>query len=139
MKSRLITLCCLFFLLSCTKEEIKQKQEDTLVKALTSGQWKVTTYIKGGTDISVQYVNYKFQFKSDNTVDAIFNSSTQSTGTWSGNIDTYTFTANFTNAATPILQLNGTWQIINSNLSITFVEAQQSVSGELRMIRLDKL
>ena len=122
----------LFFLVAC----IKKKQEDMVVNAMVEGQWKITKFITGATDITTDFASYKFQFKTNFTVDAINNGTVENTGTWNADATTQTITSNFTNAGSPLTFLNGTWQITNN--SWTWVEATQTVNGQLYSLRLDK-
>ncbi len=88
-------------------------------------------------DVTADFAGYKFQFKSNKTVDAIKNNSIEKTGTWDGNAYSRRITSNFPNATNPLLLLNGTFVITDSGL--TYVEANQTVAGEIRMLRLDKI
>ena len=126
------TVLSLFLLAAC----VKKKQEDLVVNAMVDGQWKVTKFIKSGTDITPDFANYKFQFKTNFTVDAINNGTVEKTGSWNADATSQTITSNFTNASTPIILLNGTWQIINN--SWRWVEATQSLNGQLYNLRLEK-
>lgn len=123
----------IFFLLGCSKEK---RQENMVIKAMVSGQWKVTNFNKGGTDITSDFSIYKFQFKTDFTVDAINNGTVEKTGSWDADASAQTITSNFTNASNPLVLLNGTWTITNN--SWTWVEAKLTLNGELRNLRLDK-
>jgi len=124
----------LFFLSGC----IKKKQEDIVINAMVDGQWKVTNFIKGSTNITTDFASYKFQFKTNFTVDAINinNASVEKTGSWNADATTQTITSNFSNAANPLIFLNGTWQITNN--SWTWVNATQTLNGELLTMRLEK-
>lgn len=121
----------------CSKEQIEKQQQTAIIEAMTNGQWKVTKFIKGGTDVTSDFSTYKFQFKTDYTVDAINNTTVEKTGTWNADATAKTITSTFTNASNPIILLNGTWNITNN--SWTWVEATQTVGSELRTLRLDKL
>jgi len=129
---KLYTILFLFLLAGC----IKKKQEDLVVNAMVDGQWKVTKFIKSGTDITADFANYKFQFKTNFTVDAINNGTVEKTGSWNADATTQTITSDFTNAGTPVSFLNGTWKITNN--SWTWVEATQSLNGQLYSLRLEK-
>jgi hypothetical protein len=133
---KILLIACLAAALGCSKEKKQQHEENLLVQAMVNGQWKVTGFNKGGTDITGDFAVYKFQFKSDLTVDAINNGSVEKTGTWNGDVAAQTITSNFTNASPALTLLNGTWTI--SNTTLTSVQANQTVSGELRTLRLDK-
>ena len=129
---KLYTILFLFLLAGC----IKKKQEDLVVNAMVDGQWKVTKFIKAGTDITPDFSNYKFQFRTNFTVDAINNGTVEKTGSWNADATTQTITSDFTNAGTPVSFLNGTWKITNN--SWTWVEATQSLNGQLYSLRLEK-
>lgn len=107
-----------------------------VVQAMVNGQWKVTNFNKGGTDITTSFAVYKFQFKTDLTVDAINNGNIEKTGSWNADANAQSITSNFTNAVNPLALLNGTWAITNN--SWTWVEAKQTLNGELLSLRLDK-
>jgi hypothetical protein len=69
-------------------------------------------------------------------VEAIKNGSVESKGTWEGNAGNKTIASAFNNASAIVTLLNGTWNITKN--SWTYVEATQTVNGEVRMLRLDK-
>jgi hypothetical protein len=123
----------LIILAGCKKEE---KAENLVVQAMVNGQWKVTNFNKGGVNKTPDFASYKFQFKTDFTVDAVNNGSVEKTGSWNADASAQTITSNFTNAISPLVLLNGTWKITNN--SWAWVEANQTVSGELLSLRLDK-
>lgn len=135
MKTLLCTLFAFVIITGCNKTK-EQRGEDLLMKLITSGQWVVTNYRKGGTNITADFSQYRFQFKENKTVDAIKNNTVEKTGTWDGSITNKTIISSFTNAAAPLMLLNGTWRITDSGL--TFVEASQTVDGEERLLSLDK-
>ena len=129
---KLYAITFLFVLFGC----IKKKEENLVENAMMNGQWKVTSFKKAGTDITSDFSTYLFQFKSNFTVDAINNGSVEKTGSWNADASAQTITSSFSNAANPIVLLNGTWQITNN--SWTWVEASQTVNGEVLNLRLDK-
>jgi len=122
----------------CIKKAIEEKQEDLVIKAVTDGQWKVTEY-----ECNWQYVNdfepYAFQFKTDNTVDAIYNGTVESTGTWTASAETKTIKSNFSNTSSPaLLFLNYTWTITGS--SWTTVNARRvNGPGDTCRMHMEKL
>lgn len=129
-------LCLPIFLLilfGCKKEK---KIENIVVQAMVNGQWKVSNFNKGGTDITTNFADYKFQFKSNLTVDAINNGSIEKTGSWNADAAAQTISSNFANATNPLVLLNGRWKITNN--SWTWVEAEQTLNNELLSLRLDK-
>lgn len=131
---------CLLFLsfvvLTGCAKTAEQIVENQIVKAMTDGQWHLTKFTKGGTDITTDFALYLFQFRKNNTVDAIKNGSVEKTGTWQADANARTISSSFENAATPLSLLNGTWKITNN--SWTFVEASQTVNGEAMTLRLEK-
>src|SRR5688572_25936205 len=135
MKSTLCGLLLLVSLGSC-KKTIERAKEDAVIEAITSGYWKVTKYTKGTTDVSSNFSSYKFQFKKNNTVDALKNDAFEMTGQWQANAENRTINASFVNANEPLTLLNGTWTITNSTW--TSVDANQTVDGENRRLHLDK-
>jgi hypothetical protein len=128
-----VSIFILLILAGCKKEE---KAENLVIQAMVNGQWKVTNFNKGGVSKTTDFTLYKFQFKSDLTVDAVNNGSVEKTGSWNADASAQTITSNFTNAINPLVLLNGTWKITNN--SWTWVEANQTVGGELLSLRLDK-
>ena len=130
--SKLYTLVFLFILMGC----VKKKEEAMVANAMTNGQWKVTNFKKGAADVTTDFSTYLFQFKTNYTVDAINNGTIEKTGSWNADASAQTITSTFPNAANPIVLLNGTWQITNN--SWTWVEATQTVNGEVQILRLDK-
>ncbi len=116
-----------------TQEQIA---EDIIVTAMTNGRWEVTVY-NDGDDLRPEFVGYEFQFKKDRTVDAIKNSSTESTGTWQGDGYKRLITADYPASANATLQrLDGVWKIVNNNW--TWVKATQTISGKLTTLELRK-
>ena len=131
----LIALFCLFLLESC--EKIKENvQEDMVMKAMTDGQWRVSNFTKGSDNKTADFSPYRFQFRSNKTVEAINNGTKEKTGNWEADPNNRTITSNFSNATPVVMLLNGTWKITNN--SWTFVEASQTINGEIYTLRLDK-
>ena len=124
-------------LLGSCKKAVEQTQLDALMKLITSGQWKVTSFKKDATDITSQFADYKFQFKEEGTVDAIKNGRVDKTGTWAGNTTNLSIQSSFGAVEAPLNLLNGTWYVTKT--SLTFVESNQQVNGETHFLRLDKL
>lgn len=116
-----------------TKEQIK---EDMVIKALTDGQWRMTNFTRSGNNITSDFAPYRFQFRANNTVEAINNGAIEKTGSWSADPTARTISSSFSNAAATLLLLNGTWQMTKNGW--TFVEATQTVGGEILTLRLDK-
>jgi hypothetical protein len=132
-----VTLILLLGLFGC-KKQIEKIQTDLVVQAMTTGQWKMVSFINGSTDITTDFAPYTFQFKTDYTVDAINNTSVESSGTWGADANAKTITSNFSSqASNPLPFLNGTWKITKN--SWTYVEANMTVNGVLRTLRLEKI
>jgi hypothetical protein len=131
---KVFTLLLLSFFFSCSKEEMAR---NAIVNAMTTGYWKVVSFKTGSSNVTTDFTPYKFQFKENLTVDAINNTTVEKTGTWTADANAKTITSSFTNASNPIMLLNGTWQITNSDW--TFVEASQTINNELRTLRLEKI
>ena len=133
-------LVAIFFttlLLSGCKKSIQKVEQDLVIQAMTNGQWTITKFTLNGTNITADFSFYKFQYKSDKTVDAIKNGTVERTGNWDGNATNMTTWANFSAAPNPIALINGTWNITKN--SWTYVEASQTNGSEIKTLRLDKL
>lgn len=135
MKLTILTLLLTFTLLSCHKT-YEDAVEDAVIEAITTGSWKVSSFDKGGTDLTSSFAEYKFVFQNSRAVDAIHNGSVEATGTWEENPQAKTIYAQFTNANSTLTLLNGTWNITRN--SWTYVEATQTLNGEVMKLRLDK-
>ncbi len=118
------------------KKTIENIQEDLVVKAMTDGRWKVTSFTLNGSPITADFSTYRFKYYSNKTVDAINGAIVEKTGTWDGNSSTMSTSANFTGAVYPLTLINGTWLITRN--SWTYVEASQTVGSETKTMRLDK-
>ena len=134
---KLLSLFIMTIMLSGCKKTVENIQEDLVLKAMTDGQWKITNFVHNGSTITTDFVNYKFQYYSNKTVDAFKNGTVEKTGTWDGNANTMTTSANFTSATYPLQLINGNWNITRN--SWTYVEANQTVGSETKVMRLDKL
>ena len=133
---KLFPVFCTILLLTGCKKAVENAQEDLIIKAMTDGQWVVTNFVQNSSDITANFTGYKFQYYSNKTVDAIKNGTVEKTGTWDGEASTMTTWANFTNAAPPLVFINGSWHIDNN--SWTFVVATQTTGGLTKTMRLDK-
>jgi hypothetical protein len=119
------------------EKSIRNAHEDLIIKAMTDGQWAITSFTQNGSDITTNFTGYKFQYYKNKTVDAIKNGTVEKTGTWDGEATTMTTSANFINAVAPLSLINGSWHIDNN--SWTFVVATQTTGTETKTMRLDKL
>lgn len=137
MKKTTAALLLLIVLSTGCKKAIENKKEDLLIQAMTDGQWAITNFVYNGNTITADFSNYKFQYYSDKTVDAIKNGTVDNTGTWDGDISSRTTWANFNNVSNPLNLINGSWHIDDN--SWTFVIASQNTGGQTKLMRLDKL
>jgi hypothetical protein len=135
MKKTFLALLLLIAFSGC-KKAIENAQEDLVIKAMTDGQWKVTTFTLNSNNITNDFTNYRFKYYSNKTVDAINNGSVEKTGTWDGDAANMTTQANFVSPAYPLNLINGTWKITRN--SWTYVEATQTAGSETKTMRLDK-
>lgn len=129
-------LALLVALFSC-KKTVQEVKQDQLMDIITSGYWKISNYIQGNTNITNDFSSYKFQFKNNNTVDALINSQVVKTGQWNGDINAQIVTAYFENPGYPLEFLNGTWNIMGGDTKT--VIAKQTINGETRSLKLEKL
>ncbi len=127
----------LFLLIAGCKKSIDKIKENAVVSAMTDGQWGITKFVNNGNNITFEYTNFKFQFYSNNTVDAFKNGTIEKTGTWYGDATKMTIDSNFPNSIFPLNLINGTWQIENN--SWTYVVASQKSGADTRSMRLEKL
>ena len=133
-----VSIIAIFFLLlSGCKKSIEKLKENAVISAMTEGQWVIKSFVKNGTIITSDFDGYKFQFYSNNTVDALKNNIVEKTGTWNGDVTAMTITANFPNVLLPLSQINGNWHIDDN--SWTFVVASQNSGSETKTMRLEKL
>ena len=123
-------------LLGGCKKAIEKQAEDAILKAMTDGQWVITSFTNNGSDITSDFSAYKFQYFSNYTVNAIKNGTVEKTGAWQGDVNTMTISADFPNVVNPLLMLNGTWHITNT--SWTYVIANMTIGSEARTLKLEK-
>ena len=133
---KLIIFIGLFISLVGCKKTVENVQQDLVVKAMTDGQWAITSFILNGTNITPDFSTYKFKYYSNKTVDAIKNGTVEKTGNWDGNASAMTTWASFSSATYPLSLINGTWNITNNGW--TFVVATQNNGSETKTMRLDK-
>ena len=133
-KTFIAFLCLALFMGSC-KKAVQNIQEDLVIKAMTDGQWKVTSFTLNGNNITTDFTNYRFKYYSDKTVDAINNGSLEKKGNWDGDANSMTTSANFNSPVYPLNLINGSWTITRN--SWTYVEAYQN-GTDTKTMRLDK-
>src|SRR4051812_35356458 len=135
--SKQITIVLFTFSILCgCKKTIEHIQEDLVVKAMTDGQWVITSFTRNGTNITADFAPYKFKYYSNKTVDAINMGTVEKTGNWDGDAASMTTWANFSGAVYPLDLINGSWHITRN--SWTYVEASQTTGSETKTMRLDK-
>jgi uncharacterized protein YdgA (DUF945 family) len=140
MKQILILTLSLVMLAGC-KKAIKRTQEQIaetlIVKAITDGRWLVSVYKEGANDYKPEFDAYEFQFKTDRKVDAVKNSSVESTGTWNEDRVNIAIIADYPTTASSTLQrLDGIWKLKSSEW--TWVKAEQIIDGKLVTLELRK-
>jgi hypothetical protein len=123
-------------LTSSCKKTIEHIQEDLVIKAMTDGQWAITSFTRNGTNITADFSTYKFKYYSNKTVDAVNNGTVEKTGNWDGDANSMTTWASFSGAVYPLSLINGSWHITRN--SWTYVEASQTDGSETKTMRLDK-
>ncbi|HOZ70799.1 MAG TPA: hypothetical protein PK328_15585, partial [Chitinophagaceae bacterium] len=130
---RLIMACSLLLLLTGCKKAIENAQDDLVIRAMTDGEWVISSFTVNGTPTTPDYSLYKFKYYSNRTVDAIKSGTVEKTGTWDGNTSTMIISANFTAATYPLNQINGSWLITRN--SWTYVEATQTIGSDVKTLR----
>jgi hypothetical protein len=122
----------------CNK--IKEKIIETqALQFITVGQWKVVDFKEGGIDYSTEFLPYSFQFRTNQTVDAIKNGATEISGTWTGSNANSVVTIQSAfpqNAPSPLPFLNGTFIIDDAGLN--YVIASKTQNGVSSSLRLEK-
>lgn len=132
--SACMLLVCLAVTLSCKK--IQEKKEDLVISAITDGVWVVEQFFEAGDNISNDFLNYQFKFSKDGTVTG--NKEAEiNTGTWTGDITTYSIHSEFPNANPPISKLNGIWKLTDSYWD--YVEAEMNTTNGKNILHLRKL
>ncbi|HEX6333906.1 MAG TPA: hypothetical protein VFZ78_06750 [Flavisolibacter sp.] len=132
---RLYLLGFLLVFLGC--EKAKEKIGENLVmQALTDGQWVITKYEKNGYEMVGEFADYRWQFRTNHSVEAIKSGTVERTGTWQENVDAMTMTTNFPGSTHPVSLMNGIWEITDHGW--TYVDAKQTVNGELVLLHLEK-
>jgi hypothetical protein len=124
----------LLFSMSC-KKAIEKKAQDMVMEAITNGELMVDQYFEDTNNLSSQFQNYYFKFKSDGTLTGTVNSNVTN-GTWVPNVSNYTITSDFPSAIDPLKKLNGVWKLKDSDWD--YVKAEMPTSGETRLLILRK-
>ncbi|RYY60721.1 MAG: hypothetical protein EOO05_08940 [Chitinophagaceae bacterium] len=133
----LLPLCLLVLALPSCKKAIEQKKENIIVSAMTSGQWKVTSFVQDGADMTSDFTGYAFKYYENRTVDAIYSGTLVTTGTWAEDVNKLAIQATFNGATDPLLLINGNWKIDKTDW--TYVEATLITGSSTRKMRLEKI
>ncbi len=117
------------------KKTLQEKYEDILVKMMTNGSWKITSFKEGGTDITSAFNGWAYTFLDNGTMAAVNGVNSQS-GTWSSDIQAKKFTAQFSNPVDPIQKLNGTWYITSATQTIgKFTQTKNGTTYEMELVK----
>ncbi|MBD0331088.1 MAG: hypothetical protein ICV66_00375 [Chitinophagaceae bacterium] len=135
MKHLIFLSFILFTLLAC-KKIVDKAKDDALTNTITSGQWKMISFMKGTSDVTSDFNPYLFKFLANHTVNAIKDGSVEINGSWQTDIQARTITSFFNNPPYPINFLNGTWSVLDSGEN--YVIATQTVNGEDWKLRLER-
>ena len=139
MKKNLLflTFAIVVALVSC-KKLIEQKKQGIALDAMTTGHWYVEQYKTDSVNVTGDFFGFEFQFYRNGTVDGIKGATTQSTGTWSADMNNYTITAAFPLAAGDTLRrLNYMWKITDSYLDYVVAITTPS-AGHQNILHLRK-
>jgi hypothetical protein len=124
MKANLFIIFVLLFVLACDDDSPKDSSQKTVVATITSGSWRITSFVDSGTDETSNFTGYTFTFAELNSgavsggVTAVKGANTY-TGGWNitdnnSDDDTLNDLNFFLNFATPadFTDLNEDWDII---------------------------
>ena len=80
MKNLIIVLGLGLAVISCKKEDVKQKE--SIEAEVSTGTWKIISFIDSGVDETVHFAGYNFEFQDGGVLTAS-NGTNSYTGTWS--------------------------------------------------------
>ncbi|HKP32992.1 MAG TPA: hypothetical protein VJT83_09700 [Chitinophagaceae bacterium] len=134
---KLLLIISLFLITVCSscKKFIEKQKEKTVLDAMTDGRWYVFQYQTPTSDVTYEFSGYEFQFYDNGTVKGFLNTAVTD-GTWSGDVNAETITANFPSATIPVSRLNGVWKITDSYLDA--VTAYNRVGVDTNWLQLRK-
>ena len=120
--------------LSC-KKLIEEKQRNAIMEAMTNGVWLVEQYLEHDVNITSEFLNYEFQFYENGTVTG--NRGTEvANGTWVADTDKYSITSDFPAATNPIVKLNFTWYIKDTEWD--YVKGETTTPAGKNILQLRK-
>jgi hypothetical protein len=120
---------------SCSKEKSSEIKENLILSYMTSGTWTLDFFTATNVSVLQEFEGYTFQFNRNGTVSA-FKGNETVTGTWFGNQDDISVTAEFPPGSGPLLRLNAKWFIYNQ--SLTSIQATAISNNFFYNIRLVK-
>jgi hypothetical protein len=130
-----LPVICILFSFSCSKV-IEDQKRQAIMSFITSGQWKIESYLVDTASITIEFDGYKFKFNENGTVSGD-NGTASVSGTWVGNVSDYSITSAFPGAGDPLQKLDGHWVIKDSGLA--FVKADNNTSGAMLHLHLVKI
>ena len=101
-----------FIGLSCSKEKSSEIKENLILSYMTAGSWTLDFFTASNVSVLPEFNGYTFQFNKNGTVNA-FKGNETITGTWYGNQDDISVTAEFPPGSGPLLRLNAKWYLYN--------------------------
>lgn len=122
-------------LMGACKKAIEDKKKEIILDAMTNGQWYMYSYLEGDSTLTAAFSPFTFQFYRDGTVSG-FTATTTDKGTWIGDVNALTITADFPAASDPIKKLNAVWKVTDN--SWDYVKAESTVSGVTSKLYLKK-
>lgn len=136
LRNLLFVSCVCFLTNSCVKKIVEEATNDLFVSIMTTGKWKVTSYMEETTDLTASFMGWETQFFSNNTSISIKGTSTVN-GTWSGGLATNKMTVNTVSPIAPLEKLIGTWDIVNGTFTTAkFSQYRNGVNLKLELTKL---
>jgi len=120
---------------SCSKEKSSEIKENLILSYMTAGTWTLDFFTSSNVSVLPEYAGYTFQFNKNGTVNA-FKGNENITGTWYGNQNDVSVTAEFPQGSGPLLRLNAKWFLYNRTL--TSIQARAISNSFFYNIRLVK-
>jgi hypothetical protein len=120
---------------SCSKEKSSEIKENLILSYMTAGTWTLDFFTSSNVSVLPEYAGYTFQFNKNGTVNA-FKGNENITGTWYGNQNDVSVTAEFPPGSGPLLRLNAKWFLYNR--TPTSIQARAISNSFFYNIRLVK-